>query len=338
MSVWGEAAGLGDEAEGAAPVATAAPVETAAPAMRTENVEFYSGGTLVRGLLRTPAAGAGPYPAIVQGPGWLGLGDGANYRRYHEALCAAGFAVLIFDYRGSGSSDGSRSTLLMSAQLDDLRSAVAYLAGRPDIAAIGCFGSGGTGGGHVFELLAGEPELRCGVALLPIADGRDWLRRMRDEDEWGEFMGLLRADRIRRATTGHGAIVHPRTEIAVPTPERLTTTVKADVDGRAPSAVGLDAADELLRYRPLDAARAVTAPTLVLAVEGDDVTPYDHAVGLHAALRGPKRLVTMRDTTHYASYDRFRTETTQAIVEWFETWLKPPAGAPAQTSEVAVDE
>ena len=102
--------------------------------MHEETVEFFSEGTRVRGILRTADdAGAGPRPAIVQGPGWLGLKDSKLYVRYHEALTTAGFAVLIFDYRGFGDSDGDRGLLLPSLQLEDLVNAVTYLTTREDV-------------------------------------------------------------------------------------------------------------------------------------------------------------------------------------------------------------
>ena len=79
--------------------------------MRTTPVTFFSEGTQIAGLWRTPDQPAGRLRAIVQGPGWLGLKDAKLYVRYHEALTDAGFAVLIFDYRGFGDSDGERDAL-----------------------------------------------------------------------------------------------------------------------------------------------------------------------------------------------------------------------------------
>jgi len=54
--------------------------------MRTTPVTFYSEGQRIDALWRTPDAGTGPFRAIVQGPGWLGLKDSKLYVRYHEAL------------------------------------------------------------------------------------------------------------------------------------------------------------------------------------------------------------------------------------------------------------
>ena len=108
----------------------------------------------------------------------------------------------------------------------------------------------------------------------------------------------------------------------VPTAERRTTTVKADVDGRIPTQVSLAAADEILAYRPIDAARGLTTPLLVIGVEGDATTPTDHAVALYEAARGPRRLVMQRHTTHYAAYDRYWTTVTPLIVDWFDRHLR----------------
>jgi dipeptidyl aminopeptidase/acylaminoacyl peptidase len=104
----------------------------------------------------------------------------------------------------------------------------------------------------------------------------------------------------------------------VPTAERRTTTVKADVDDRIPTDVSLAAADEILAYRPIDAAARLTTPLMVIGVEGDATTPTDHAEALYEAARGPRRLVMQRHTTHYAAYDRYWTTVTPLIVHWFD--------------------
>lgn len=293
--------------------------------MRTTEVGFYSEGVQLAGLWRVPDQGEGPFRAIVQGPGWLGLKDAKLYVRYHEALTAAGFGVMVFDYRGFGDSGGDRGTLSPLWQLQDLVNAVTYLTTREDVAAdaIGVFGTGGTGGGNAVLLAEADPRVRAAVSQVPVADGRDWLHRMRPEHEWLAFLAALEQDRRLRVTSGEGRRVHPREEIMVPTPERRATTVKADVDDRIPTAVPLSAAEQILAYRPIDAAARLTTPLLVIGVEGDATTPTDHAEQLYAAARGPKSLVMQRHTTHYAAYDRYWELTTPRIVEWFDTYVRP---------------
>ena len=307
--------------------------------MQTTAVEFFSEGERVSALWRTPDAAAdSPLRAIVQGPGWLGLKDAKLYVRYHEALTEAGFGVLVFDYRGFGDSGGARE-LSPRAQLEDLVNAVTYLTTREDVDAdaIGAFGTGGTGGGNAVLLADADPRVRAVVSQVPVADGRDWLHRMRSESDWLAFLATLEEDRRRRVVTGTGRRVHPREEIMVPTAERRTTTVKADVDDRIPTDVSLAAADEILAYRPIDAAARLTTPLLVIGVEDDATTPTDHARALYAAARGPRRLVMQRHTSHYAAYDRYWTTVTPLIVRWFDAHLRI-AGVMVTSSDGTTDD
>ena len=292
--------------------------------MRETAVEFYSEGDRIAGIWRTPAT-AGPYRAIVQGPGWLGLKDAKLYVRYHEALVAAGFGVLIVDYRGFGESGGDRGVLSPARQLQDLVNAVTYLTTRDDVIAdaIGTFGTGGTGGGNAVLLAGADARVKAAVSQVPVADGEDWLHRMRQEHEWLAYLAALDDDRRQRVLTGEGRRVHPREEIMVPTPERRATTIKADVDDKIPTSISLAAAEEIIAYKPIVAARELTTPLMVIGVAGDATTPTDHAEALYEAARGPKSLIMQNHTTHYAAYDRYWVHTTPRIVEWFDRYVRP---------------
>ena len=249
----------------------------------------------------------------------MGLADAKLYQPYHDAFTKAGFAVLIFDYRGFGASEGDRGTLSPAWQLEDWRNAFAYMRGRNDIdpgrGAI--FGSGGTGGGNAILVAAAEPDARATISQVPVADGSDWLHRMRQEQEWVAFLAAVDEDRRARAATGKGTSVHPREGIMIETAERRATAVKADVDSRIPTSVPLASAQGILDYRPIDAASRVRN-LMVIAVADDAVTPTDHAERLYEAAPPPKRLVIQRDTTHYAAYKQYANEVIPLMVDWLE--------------------
>lgn len=314
--------------------------------MITENVSFFSEGSRISALWRTPDTASGPLRALVQGPGWLGLKDAKLYERYHQAFTDAGFGVLVIDYRGFGDSDGDRDIIAPPAQLADLINAVTYLTTRDDVDAdaIGAFGTGGTGGGNSILLADADRRIKAAISQVPVADGEDWLHRMRSEAQWLEFRSAL-ADNARQAvTTGKEKLVAPRTEIMIPTPERRKTAIKKDVDGRVPAAVKFSSAQAVCDYRPIDAAARLTTPVMIVGVEGDATTPTDHAEQLYAAARGPKKFLKLRHTTHYAAYDMYWQQTTPQMVEWFDTYVTganivgyQAAGdnAPAQIMEVS---
>lgn len=292
--------------------------------MRSEKVEFFCGGDRVRALWRTPDT-AGPYRAIIQGPGWYGLKDAKAYDQYHQGFTDAGFAVLSIDYRGFGDSEGERGIVNPGHQLEDLVAGVSYLMTREDVIAdaVGAYATGGTGGGNVVLLAATDDRVRAVVSQMPVADGYDWLHRMRTEWEWIEYLKALEADRRERVVTGKSRPIHPREEVMVQTPERRASGFKKDVDQKNPTSVPFSMVEGLLSYRPVDAARGLRTPLMVVAVEGDATTPTDHAQAIYEAAVGPKRLVMQRDTTHYAAYEKYGQRVIPLITAWFDEYLKP---------------
>jgi hypothetical protein len=185
------------------------------------------------------------------------------------------------------------------------------------------FGSGGTGGGNAVLVAAYEPAMRATISQVPVADGRDWLHRMRPEHEWIAFLASVEADRRARASTGIGKAVHPREGIMVETPERRASGVKSDVDSRIPTSVPLAAAQGILEYRPIDLAHRVRG-LMVIGVVDDAVTPTDHAERLYVAAASPKQLVLQRNTTHYTAYTQYAGEVIPMMVDWLRTLVLRP--------------
>jgi dipeptidyl aminopeptidase/acylaminoacyl peptidase len=292
-----------------------------------EQVTFHNRGARLAGTLILPNdidVQREPVPGIVHGPGWLGLRDARLYRPYHEALTAAGMAVLTLDYRGFGDSEGDATFLDPMDQVDDIRAGLTYLETRPEVDArrLGVFGSGGTGGGNAVMAAGLDDRVRAVVSQVPIADGEDWLRRMRTEHEWLAFRKRVRTAAKAYAADGTVELVPPREGIMVPTPERKATSIKADVDARVPEQVALHSAEAVMRYRPIDVVAAIAPRALMLvAVEDDAVTPEDHARALYDAAGEPRLLVVQTGTTHYAAYEQYRDVVNPIIVDWFERHL-----------------
>lgn len=291
--------------------------------MRTEPVEFFSEGALLRGLLRWPdEPAAEPPPVLVQGPGWLGQANSRRYALWHEGFTRAGYAVLVFDYRGFGESEGESGWIDPEAQLQDIANAVTYVETRSDLDArrIGGFGMGGTGGGNAIIAAARDPRIRCAVCQTVVADGEDWLHRMRREHEWVDYLRRLDADRKRWVLEGSGERVDPRRELMVATPERAGA--KGHLDAGLEPEFFLRSAERLMGYRPLDyVARIAPRALLLTSVAGDAVTPEDHARALYDRAGAPKKLIHQTNTTHYGSQDDNYDELLEQFVGWYDRYL-----------------
>lgn len=295
--------------------------------MHEERVEFFSEGVRLRGVLRLPELTTNvPLPAVVHGPGWLGLAEAKTYVPWHEGLTAAGFAVLAFDYRGFGDSDGERGWIRPEWQLQDILNALTYLETRPEVdrRRLGTYGIGGTGGGNAIMAAAVDERVRCVAAQSVVADGRDWLHRMRREYEWVDYLRRVEEDRRRWVREGTGEQVNPREDLMVETPERREIGPKKDVDARMPTEFFLRSADYIMRYRPIDVVHrlAPRAALLMTSVIDDVVTPADHALALYEKAGAPKKLIHQTDTSHYRSYTQNYSALMPQIVDWFERYLK----------------
>jgi alpha/beta superfamily hydrolase len=293
--------------------------------MRQEVIHFYSEGSKLQGLLRLPDKGAGPWAGIVQGPGWLGLHDAKLYERYHRSFTEAGYAVLVFDYRGFGDSEGERGLILPMWQAEDIRNAITYMQTRTEVDpnCIGLFGSGGTGGALPIYVAALDQRVKCVVSNYGFASGKDWLRSMRREYEWIGLQQRLDADRKKRVLEGKGEMVSPREELMVVTPERIQTTVKKDVDSRIPERVPLRCAEAIIEFTPENYVAAISPRAILfISTEGDAVTPEDGTFRLYEKAGQPKKLILQKETSHYKAYDQYFDKVTPQIIDWYNRYLK----------------
>ena len=94
-----------------------------------EDVEFEGfGGTRLRGWFYKPAQ-PGRHAGVVMAHGFSAVKEMA-LDRYAEVFCAGGLAVLVYDHRGLGASDGEpRQEINPFAQARDYRRALEILLG-----------------------------------------------------------------------------------------------------------------------------------------------------------------------------------------------------------------
>ena len=151
-------------------------------AFPTTSLTFSNGGTKLAGLLMKPT-GKGPFPAVVilHGAGSATHNEPA-YRVHANAFACGGFAVLLYDKRGSGKSSGDLDWSDFDDLAGDAAAGVTYLRSRDDINAEAIGFLGRSEGGWIGPIAAARDSriafviMSSGAAVRPIEQVRWWMR------------------------------------------------------------------------------------------------------------------------------------------------------------------
>jgi uncharacterized protein len=238
-------------------------------------------------------------PAVVACSGYQGLKT-IHPARFARTLVPRGYAVLTFDYRGFGRSDGERGRLVPQEQVEDVRAAVSFLETRPEVDPERIVLLGwALGGGVVIAEAADDERVRAVAACNPVGDGGRALRSMHDDASWERLLTRLAEDRRARTVGGRSALVHPFEAV------RLDTVTRGYVDAELYKAAGfggdvtLEAVEALLRFHPeRDVHRIAPRPLLLIHGAANELHPPQESLALHAAAADPKRLLLLDDKGH----------------------------------------
>jgi dienelactone hydrolase len=307
-------------------MSTAPRATTATP----ERVVFESEREAMTGLLFAAGFGEAPAPAIaILGP--MTFQKEQAPMLYARRLSQLGYAALVFDPRFRGESGGEpRCYESPAAKVADLRSALRYLSGRPEIdserlAVLGiCMGAS-----HVLPAAADDPLVRA-VAMVT--------GQYRDAAADAAWLGseTAVAERLRR-----GQVARERYEATdeleyVPAVDAERTDV--GMPGQLPwswyqlwadrggwenrYAVMSDAA--LFEFESISAAARLTKPALMIH---SDLCALPNAARRHFAVipTADKRLVWEGQTRHLQYYDDpdVIDRAVYTVVDWLATHLGP---------------
>lgn len=279
-------------------------------------IEMWSEGTRLAADLYTPD-GPPPvagWPTVLLCHGWGGLKS--HLALYARRFAAAGFASMVFDYRGWGESDGKIIALkgsepLMEAgertmtvrvlreivdpidQVADIRACLSVLAAEPavDAGRIAIWGSS-FGAGHAAYVAGHDDRIRCAVAQI---GGYDLPMQYREK---------ARERAVDRALG------------------RINPVVPQGID-----AVGeLKGTPDLARmaeHSQLGGAALIKVPTLFMDAEFEELNNrWENGWFAHLLVRrnAPSEYHTFPGK-HYDVYDEFFEPSVARAIEWFGRYL-----------------
>jgi hypothetical protein len=270
--------------------------------MGRSDVEFDAEGTILRGWLYQPEGAAEPVPGVVMAHGFSAVKE-MWLDKFAEVFAAAGLAVLVFDNRNFGASDGEpRQEIDSWAQVRDYRHAITWLRGVPGIDPdrIGVWGTSYSGG-HAIVVAAMDRRVKAAVSQVPLISGFREVQRLVRPDFMPGLLANLDVDREARFAGKEPMMIpvvapDPLAPSALPTPDSHEWFTKTG-ETRAPSwrnEVTLRCFDMLMEYEPeAFIARVAPTPLCMVVAENDVLTPTDMALAAYEKAREPKRLVIL---------------------------------------------
>jgi fermentation-respiration switch protein FrsA (DUF1100 family) len=255
---------------------------------------------------------------------------------FAQAFCAAGFAVLVIDYRCLGSSSGDeRGRIIPQEQHDDLRAGLSWLEQRDGVDAerLGLWGTSYSGG-HALFVGALDPRVKALVAQVPAIDMAASLIALNGIDGFRGLLGMLATDHASRNAGGQGAslpIVAAQGEPSVlPTHDSYDFFTSHAVPTWVPT-TSFESIARAVEYRPSMFIDLIAPrPLLIQAAADDSLIPIAQVHEAFGRAGEPKRL-DVHECGHFDVYPGmpFHEQVVADATSWFVEHLTPvavPAG------------
>lgn len=229
-------------------------------------------------------------PVIIMCHGWgsnkLGTWQGL-FVKFAREICKNGFAVLRFDFRGSGDSEGEFEEQTVETMLEDLECVLNNLDRNDmDIKNIGLIGHS-IGGKIAILKAAKDKRIKC-LALWSTPASQKNAMTIDFIDEVRERKKLLLGD--------SGLWINDKQ------------------------------LESYLRHDGLEAIRKISIPVLVASGSEDLSVFPSHSKKLYKAANKPKELTFVQGADHAFLNDDCKKDLFDATVRWFEKWLTTSGG------------
>ncbi|MEI7813462.1 MAG: alpha/beta hydrolase [Coriobacteriia bacterium] len=297
-----------------------------------KDIEFKTDdGVTLRGWFYQPDSGTGPFPTIVMCHGFSATKEQALDDNA-DVFCAGGFAVLVYDNRNLGASDGPlRGEIDPNQQIHDYRDAITYAITLPEVDSdrIGIWGSSYSGG-HVCVVGAIDRRVKCVVSQVPYLAGFGASRRLATPLGLRGLRQAFEADRLARFN-GEPPVYLPVVPVSPGDPNAILAQDSAaewffGTSSYATTWENLATLRSAEMFFEYDASPFVAqiAPTpFMLVVTADDpICSSDLSLKVfNQDASEPKRVLVLPGE-HFAIYGGdLMKRASAAELDWFQEWL-----------------
>jgi hypothetical protein len=295
-----------------------------------KDIEFNAEGVTLRGWLYHPTSKNQQFPLIVMAHGYNCIKE-LYLDKYADRFANAGMAVLVYDNRNFGDSDGQpRQELDPWQQVRDYRHAITFAQQLTEINPnqIGIWGSSYSGG-HVLVVGAIDKRVKCVVSQVPTISGYQTMLRRNRPDQWNELRKKFDADRKARFENKPATLVPMITTSSTDTASHASRDALDFFTGaNVPQSdkwrfekwrneITLRSIEMYSEYEPGNyIAKISPTPLLMIVGDNDCVSLTDLELDAYNRASEPKKLVLIKGG-HFAPYKEQFDVAANAACEWY---------------------
>jgi len=246
-----------------------------------------------------------------------------------ERLAQAHLASLRFSFSGSHPYEDAGTIRPASEWIPDCRSALAFLrqedplAGKP----LGLLGLS-VGGGVVIQTAALDSQVRCVVALAPVADGYAWLRHRwlstRGEEAWREFEKQVAQD-AQQVARGEASRVMAHFDVQAMDNEQDWEMLLEQYP-QLLRELTLESVEDTFHFRPGNYVQDIAPrPLRIIWGEADESVPLTDGYDLYEQAGQIKDLQVLAGAPHCCWNTSWEDPVTQLCLEWLGSYLTSSA-------------
>lgn len=167
---------------------------------------------------------------------------------YARRLAKEGYAVLRFDYRGCGDSEGNFEDFTLKTRISDIRRAVDTLVEKSGVESIGLLGLR-FGGALAAALATRDPRIEYLILWAPIVNGT-------------KYVQFLQQSQMAHELGNFGKVISTRKRIT----EKLASSGTFDLMANI---ISQEVYKELLSFNPWKTSNRYPKHILIIGIEGD---------------------------------------------------------------------
>lgn len=254
--------------------------------MKEIKIEFKNEGQKIVGVLNIPNK-QNP-PAIIMCHGFTGSKGNVHDKFYKAAkrFCENGFAVLRFDFRGSGESEGEFVNVTVSSEVSDLKAAISFMEKQ----GYGKIGVVGSSLGGAISIVAYNKKIKSMVLWNPVTNLRE------------TFVNLI--PNVQKLEKNEFIIF------------------KNEYKGKE-FKIGKKFWRELKTFDVSKYLKKVKCPTLILHGDKDTIVPLKHSEKAIKIVKSKiKKLQIIKGAEHGFYEPLYETQVINFTLKWFNEWLK----------------